>query len=574
MRNAWVGLFVRPSTFVTACAVAASLALTACQKEPAASTSAPAAAAKEGATKQGQALFSGLGKIHFAITTQSPDAQKYFNQGLALAWAFNHGASDRAFTEAAARDPNCALCYWGSALVLGPNINAPMEAANVARAQNLAAHADRLAAKASAKEQALTAALVKRYGAEGASGDRAALDNAYADAMRAVATQYPDDANVLTLAAESLMDLHPWAFWLADGTAQPWTPEVVAAIEKALAVDADHIGAIHLYLHAVEQSQDANRAAKYADRLADLAPTAGHLVHMPAHIYIRVGRYHDSTLNNMKATESDKSFLAACGNSLDVYKVGYVPHNWHFGWITAAIEGWSAKAIELAKGTSALIPADMMRVPALKLTQHYYMQPAFAYVRFGRWDDVLATPEPDRDLIYARAIWHYASGEAELAKGHVDAARAHLDALTKLKDDPEMAGIVFFGVNNATAVLAVAQAFLSADVLRKSGDVKGAVDGFETALDRESELRYQEPPDWFYPVRHALGEAQLASGDAAGAERTYRDDLAIYPENGWSLWGLAAALKAQGKSEEASATEARFKTAWSHADVQLTATRL
>ena len=555
-----------------ACTVAVLLGLAACHKESTADGSVAGA-------QEAELFFTGLGKIHIPLTTQSEDAQKYFDQGLALSFAFNYGAAGFSFTEAAARDPNCALCYWGSALVLGPNINAPMDPGNVARAQILAAQANRLAAKASPKERTLAAALVKRYGAEGSKDDRVALDGAYADAMRAVATQFPDDANVLALAAESQMDQHPWTFWLADGTALPWTPEIVATIEKALAVDPENIGAIHLYIHAVEESQDANRAAKYADRLADLAPTAGHLVHMPAHIYIRVGRYHDSTLNNMKATESDKSFLAACGSSLDAYKVGLAPHNWHFGWITAAIEGWSAKAIELAKGTAAQIPAAMLRAPGWGLTQHYYMQPSFAYVRFGRWDEALAVPEPDQDLVYARAIWHYATGEAELGKSHIDAARAHLDALDKLREDPALANVVFaepnagYG-NNPPEILAVARAFLAADVLRHSGDLSGAIDGFETALDRETELRFNEPPDWFFPVRHALGEAELAAGDAAAAERTYRDDLAIYPENGWSLFGLAAALRAQGKSDEANAVDARFKTAWAHADVQLTSTRL
>ena len=567
MKNAPVSFRLHRATGV-ACTVAALLGLASCHKEPTAN--APAVG-----VQQAEPFFTGLGKIHVPLTTQSEDAQKYFDQGLALSFAFNHGAADRSFTEAAARDPNCALCYWGSALVLGPNINTPMESGNVARAQILAAQADRLAATASPKEQALAAALVKRYGAEGSKGDRAALDVAYADAMRAVAAQFPDDANVLALAAESQMDVHPWNFWFVDGTSQPWTPEIVATIEKALAVDPENIGAIHLYIHALEQSQDANRAAKYADRLADLAPMAGHLVHMPAHIYIRVGRYHDSTLNNMKATESDKSFLAACSSSYDGYKFGYAPHNWHFGWITAAIEGWSAKAIELAKGTATQFPATSMRDPNLGLmVQHFYMQPAFAYLRFGRWDDVLAIPEPDQDLIYARALWHYAAGEAELGKGHVDAARAHLDTLKMLSADPVLNDAVFFNINKAVDVLAVAQAFLTADVLRRSGDLNGAIDGFETALDRETDLKYNEPPDWFYPVRHALGEAELAAGDAAGAERTYRADLAIYPENGWSLFGLGAALRAQGKNDEANAVDARFKTAWAHADVQLTATRL
>jgi len=550
------------------CMVAALLGVGACHKEPAAKPTVAGA-------QQAEPFFTGLGRIHIPLTTQSEDAQKYFDQGLALSFAFNYGAADRSFTEAAVRDPNCALCYWGSALVLGPNINDyPMDPGNLARARVLAAQAKRLAAATSPKEQALAAALVERYGPEASTYDPGIRDVAYANAMRPIAARFPDDANVLALAAEAQMDVHPWAFWL-DGTAQPWTPEIVATIEKALAVDAENIGAIHLYIHAIEQSQDVNRVVKYADRLADLAPTAGHLVHMPAHIYIQVGRYHDATLNNVKATESDKSFLAACSSVKKEYKFGLAPHNWHFGWITAAIEGWSAKAIELAQGTATQFPTESMRDPILgQSVQHFYVQPSFAYLRFGRWDDVLAVPEPDRDLVYARALWQYAAGEAELGKGHVDAAHAHLDSLEKLRDDPALSSALVFNNNKAVDVLAVAQAFLSADVLRRSGDLKGAIDGFETALDRETELKYDEPPDWFYPVRHALGEAELAAGDAAGAERTYRADLAIYPENGWSLFGLEAALRAQGKNDEANAVDARFKTAWAHADVQLTATRL
>jgi tetratricopeptide (TPR) repeat protein len=535
---------------------------------------APDAATPASAPADAQPLFEGLGGVHFPVTTSSPEAQRYLDQGLALAYGFNHGAADRAFTEAAMRDPDCAMCYWGSAMVLGPNLNAPMDDANVARARVLAAKALALAEKATPKERALANAMVTRYGPEGTTPDRAALDAAYADAMRAIAAEYPDDDDVLALTAESLMDLHPWNFWLADGTAQPWTAEVVSTIEKALAVNPDHIGAIHFYIHAVEQSQDAGRAAAYADRLAGLAPTAGHLVHMPAHIYIRVGRYHDSTLNNIEATQSDSGFLVACGSALDVYKVGYVPHNWHFGWITAAIEGWSAKAVELAVGTASLIPEDMMRAPGLSVTQHFYMQPAFAYLRFGRWDDVLAIQEPAADLIYARAIWHYAQGEAQLGKGNVDAAVSHLATLKSLRADPAMSSMVFFGINSAIAVSAVAEAFLAADIERAKGNLEAAIDGFETALDLESELNYTEPPDWFFPVRHALGDAQLAAGDFAAAERTFSDDLAVYPENGWSLFGLAKALRAQGKEAEAAAVDGRFAAAWAHADIQLTGTRL
>jgi tetratricopeptide (TPR) repeat protein len=544
-------------------AAAAVLLLSACDRS-APTTSAPA-------REPGQPLFEGLGGVHFAISTQVDEAQRYFDQGLALAFAFNHAAADLAFTEAAAHDPDCAMCYWGSALVLGPNLNAPMDAGNAPRAQVLAAKAAELAASGgSPPERALTQALLARYG----EGEREALDTAYADAMRGVVKAFPDNDDIVVLGAESLMDLHPWNFWLPDGSEQPWTPEVVATIEQALALNPDHVGAIHLYIHAVEQSNDANRAAGYADRLASLAPTAGHLVHMPAHIYIRVGRYHDSTLNNIKATEADSSFLAACRADAPLYKVGYVPHNWHFGAITAAIEGWSAKSLELARGTADLIPDALMREPTLAVTQHFYSQPLYLAVRFARWDDILATPEPASDLLYARAVWQYATGMAKLRKGDVPGAKAQLAALTAQRADPVMAELQFFGINTALAITAVAQSMLEAELMRADGDLDGAIDRLQTALDQESELNYTEPPDWFYPVRHALGDAQLAAGDAAAAARTYRDDLAIFPENGWALFGLAKALRAQGDVEAAADVEARFDKAWAHADMTLTGTRL
>ncbi len=545
--------------------LAFAVVLAACDQSS--QTTTPAAPPPE----PGQPLFEGLGGVHMAVSTTSEQAQKYFDQGLALAFAFNHAAADLAFTEAAAHDPNCAMCYWGSALVLGPNLNAPMEEGNIPRARVLAQKAKELAdAGGNAMERALTAALIKRYG----EGERAALDAAYADAMRGVAAEFHNDDDVVTLTAEALMDMHPWDFWLPDGTPREWTPEVVETIERALALNPDHVGAIHLYIHAVEQSNDANRAARYADRLAGLAPAAGHLVHMPAHIYIRVGRYHDSTLTNIKATEADMSFLAACRANAPLYKVGYVPHNWHFGAVTAAIEGWSAKSIELAKGTAALIPDDLMRDPALAVTQHFYVQPLYLYIRFARWDDILATPQPAQDLLYARAVWHYATGMAKLGKKDVEGAKAELAALSAARADPKMADITFFGINNGLAITAVAQSMLEAEVMRATGDLKGAIDRLEVALDAESELSYTEPPDWFYPVRHALGDAQLAAGDAAGAETTYREDLAIFPENGWALYGLAGALRAQGKTEEAASVDERFERAWAHADMPLTSTRL
>jgi len=540
-------------------------------KAPAEPTEPEAGAAP--AREPAQALFTGLGNVHFPVTTTSEDAQRYFDQGLALAYAFNHAAADLAFTEAATHDPDCAMCYWGSALVLGPNVNAGMDPANAPRAHVLITKAAALAESAMPREQALIEALLTRYEATAAE-DRSHLDRNYAQSMRAVAAAHAGNVDVLALAAEALMDVHPWDFWLANGDAQPWTGEIVELLERALAQDADHIGAIHLYIHAVEQSNDANRAAAYADRLAGLAPTAGHLVHMPAHIYIRVGRYHDATLNNIAATQADQSFLSMCRANGPIYRAGYVPHNWHFGWVTAAIEGWSAKAFELAKGTAEVLPPELIGRPEFGVAQHYAVQPLFAYVRFGRWDDVLATPEPEASLVYSRAAWNYAVGRAQLGKGNIEAAEGNLRALDALIADTNMAEITFFDINNASDIADVAATVLRAEIAAAKGELDAAIEGLKQGVEMEDELNYTEPPDWFYPVRHSLGAVQLLAGDAEAAEKTYREDLAVFPENGWSLFGLAQALRAQGKTAEADEAKARFDKAWAHADIELTTTRL
>jgi tetratricopeptide (TPR) repeat protein len=520
-----------------------------------------------------QPLFEGLGNPHIAITTNSPTAQRYFDQGLALAYAFNHAAADLAFTEATLHDPDCGMCYWGSALVLGPNVNAAMDPANAARAHALATRAHELTAAASPKERALTAALVERYRSE-APDDRTPLDTAYADAMRRVAAQYADDPNVLALTAEALMDLHPWDFWLADGEERPWTAEIVATIEQALAIDPDHVGAIHLYIHAVEQSREAARAEPYADRLADLAPSAGHLVHMPAHIYIRIGRYHDATLNNMKAADADTAFVQACRSNSPIYLAGYMPHNWHFGWVTAAIEGWSEQAMVMARGTASLLSPELLRAPDMAVAQHFLVQPLFAQVRFGAWDDILAAPEPDADLLYARGVWHYARGRAFAGQGDIARARTEADALAALRAHPDIGTLAFFGRDGGVPLLAIAAQMLDGEIALAAGDHAGAVDKLSAAVRAEDALNYTEPPDWFYPARHSLGHAQLAAGQHVAAESTYRADLDIMPENGWALIGLEQALRAQGRDSEAEDVRKRFETAWRHADITITSSRI
>ena len=555
------------------------LFLAACSDQQSESSAAPAdAAGTSGGAPATEAewrqpLFEGLGNLEFPITTSSPTAQRYFDQGLALAFAFNHAAADLAFTEATLHDPDCGMCYWGSALVLGPNVNAAMDPANAARAHALAVKAQELTARATAKEQLLATALVERYRSQEPES-RAALDQAYADAMRAVAAQHAEDPNVLALTAEALMDLHPWDFWLADGEERPWTAEIVGTIERALALDPDHIGAIHLYIHAVEQSQEAARAAPYADRLADLAPAAGHLVHMPAHIYIRIGRYHDATLNNMKAADADAAFVQACRSNSPIYLAGYMPHNWHFGWISAAIEGWSAQAMAMAEGTARLLSPELLRAPGMAVAQHFLVQPLFAQVRFGRWDDILATAAPDADLLYARGVWHYARGRALLGKGDTAAARSEAQALAALRQEPGIADLAFFGRDGAEKLLTIAADLLDGEIALAAGDHDAALTKLAAAVAGEDALNYTEPPDWFYPARHSLGVAQLAAGHAAEAEVTYRADLAIMPENGWALIGLEQALRAQGRDAEAEATRRRFDTAWTHADVTISASRI
>jgi tetratricopeptide (TPR) repeat protein len=555
------------------CALLATLAwLAACQPTntgppPAAQTNAAAIDAAA------QPLFDGLGNLHFAITTASPDAQRYFDQGLMLGFAFNHAAADLAFSEAARRDPECALCYWGSALVLGPNINAPMEAPVAPRAYELAQKANRLAAKATAKERMLAAALAARY-AMPAPHDRAALDAAYADAMRRAAATYPDDPTIAALAAEALMDLHPWDFWLADGSARPWTGEILDLLEGALRRHPDHVGAMHLYIHAVEASRNAERAEPYADRIARLAPSAGHLVHMPAHVYIRIGRYHDATLANIAAAQADTRFLAECHANGLFYRLGYVPHNYHFGWVTAALEGWSAKAIEMANATAAHIPREMMREPGLGVLQHYYVTPLFADVRFARWQDALAFPAPDEDLVYARAIWHYARGRAFVGQHAPDSAATELDALRATLAEARFADLTIWGINASRDVAAVSEAMLDGELAAARGDFRHATAALRRAVALEDGLKYNEPPDWFYPARQSLGAVLLAAGDAEGARQTYEQDLEIYRENGWSLLGLSKALRAQGRNADADAVEARFRKAWAHADFTLTDSRL
>ena len=527
----------------------------------------PAAAAEEQA-----ALLQGLGSHQRKVDTSSPQAQQFFDQGLVLAYGFNHAAAGRAFAEALRLDPRCAMCAWGVALVLGPHINAAMEAAAVSPAWEAAGEAKRLASRARPVDRALIEALGKRYSPM-PGAERKPLDEAYADAMRGVAKRYPDDADVQTLTAEALMDLHPWDLWERSGEAKPWTQEILTLLERALSLDERHPGANHFMIHAVEASKQPQRGLANAERLRTLVPGAGHLVHMPAHIYIRTGRYWDSVEANRAAIAADaKSTQASCHGTL--YDLAYVPHNVHFLWAGAAFAGAGGVAVDAAKETSEGVDLAKLREPGLGVLQQYWVTPLYAWVRFGHWDEILAAPEPDADLVYPRGVRHWARGIALLRRGKPAEAAKELALLEPLAKDPALKKVTIFDLYDTSQLLAIAREHLAGEVAFAKGEREAGLERLRAALALEQALPYDEPPPWPLPMRHVLGAMLLEMQKPADAEAVYRADLEIYPENGWALRGLSRALAAQGKAAESAAVEARFRRAWARGDFELNASRL
>ncbi len=515
-------------------------------------------------------LFDTFGDLHRDIGTRVPEAQRYFDQGLRLAYGFNHEAAARAFAEAERLDPKCAMCAWGQALVLGPNINLPMSPDLAADATTLALRAQQLSKNAKPADQALIAALVKRY-ATPAPADRAPLDQAYAQAMGEAHKQFPTDDDIAALYAESLMDLTPWAYWNAQGQPTQYTPTIVTTLETVLERNPRHIGAAHYFIHAVEASNEPQRAEPYADRLAALAPGSGHLVHMPAHVYIRVGRYHDATLSNLAASTADKAFLAVCRGSNGAYPLGYVPHNWHFAAMTAALHGSRTLAIEAADQTAQR--TDPQQMEAMAFMQQFVVAPLFARVRFGEWDAILAQDAPPSDVAFPRAIWHFARGMALVRTDKPAQARKELQALQAIAKDPAMEKVVLFDINRADRVLDVAQHMLAGEIALSTRQTKAGLASLRQAVAAEDLLNYNEPPDWPLPVRPYLGAALLDAGRAKEAVAVYEEDLKRFPENGWSLYGLAQAQRKLKLKDAAAESERRQAAAWQWSDVKLVASR-
>jgi tetratricopeptide (TPR) repeat protein len=509
-------------------------------------------------------LFEGLGTTGRKVTTSSADAQRYFDQGLCFLFAFNHDEAIRSFHKATELDPNCPLAWWGIALAHGPHINFPLlppERNKLALAALTTAqkHAD----KGTASEQALIAALATRY-AESPPEDRKPLDEAYAAAMRKVWQKYPDDADIGSLFAESLMDLRPWDLWLPAGKPQPGTEEVVSTLERVLAQAPRHPLAIHLYIHAVEASSQPERAIAPADRLRDLQPGLGHLVHMPSHIDVRIGSWKKAIQANAKAIEADARYRAQSPQQ-GFYRV-YMAHNHHMLAYAAIMRGQSDLAIKSINNMVREMPAEWVKENAA-VADGFAAMPLEVLVRFGRWKEVLDAPEPPEYLPFSRAMRHCARGVAFAALADVD--KAGLEQSQFLLARAAVPAEARVGNNAASDVLAVAEMLLVGEILVRAGKFDEGLRALRVAALREDRLRYSEPPDWIHPVRHALGATLLSAGRAEEAEQVYRADLQRLPSNGWSLYGLSQSLRLQKKEEEAKQLEVKFSEVWSEADVRI-----
>jgi tetratricopeptide (TPR) repeat protein len=521
---------------------------------------------------QGAMLFEGLGSVHRPVTTSSPEAQKYFDQGLALMWAFNHDEATRSFARAAELDPKCAACFWAVSLTVGPNYNLPFlteERAKLAfesleKARDNAAHA-------SPVEWALIAALANRYPTSLAldPANTTAIFAAYADAMKTVAQQYSHDLDVQTLYAEALMNINAWKLWSPNGNPGPDTEQIVATLESVLAHDPRHPGANHYYVHTMEASPHPEKAIAAAERLKSLMPAAGHIVHMPAHIMQRIGRYEDAAEANRKGAIADESY-ASRTRPLDYYPVMYTAHNYQFLACSVAMEGRMAEAIAATDSSrKAVTDAMLLAMPG---TDWYVGESYTARVRFGLWDELLAMPTPNPKLVALTTAFLYGRAVALAAKDRLEEARAALGELRKLA--ATTTAEVPAGMNSVKDVLGVAIPIVEARIAASERRPEEAFSWLRQAVTAEDRLAYNEPKDWFFPARHVLGAALMQAGRANEAERVYREDLLRNPENGWALYGLSVALKAQGKRVEASTVARKFESAWKLADVKLTASAL
>jgi tetratricopeptide (TPR) repeat protein len=512
-------------------------------------------------------VFAELGRHHHSITTRSPEAQRYFDQGLMLLFNFNHQEAIRSFRAAADLDPNCAMAHWGEAFAHGPHINAPMDESAIAPAWAALQQALQRKRTASPRERAYIDALATRYAAPGQAQDRAALDRAFAEAMRTVADAYPDDHDATVFFVDAVMNTTPWSYWQPDKlNPKPEIADALRRTEQVLARVPDHPGANHLYIHLVEAGPQPERGLPSAARLRRYAPAAGHLVHMPSHIYIRVGQYQDAVEANEEAAKADRRYITAC-QVQGFYPGVYYPHNLHFLWFAKLFQGRAAESLDAAKQVAAYALSPLCGTTVFEKPRFTWL-PLVTQLRFGRWDAVLATPEPPETQPYDRAIWRYARARAFAAMGDARAAAAEAAALDQLASSDAVKAVDNPGFP-ASPTLVVARHLAHASAAAARGDQVQRLEQLLQAVAAEHTLPYMEPSFWWYPTRQTLAAALLELGRADEAEREFRTDLAEFPRNGWSLFGLAQALWAQSKDDAAAMVDREFAAAWERSDVTL-----
>lgn len=515
-------------------------------------------------------LYDNLGDLSYPITTKNPLAQRYFDQGLRLTYAFNHAEALRAYREAQRLDPTCAACYWGQAFVLGPNINAPMDGTANNPAVAAIKKAQALAEQASEHEQALIHALAKRY-SDDSNADRGALNQAYADAMAEAWQRFPDDQDIGVFYVDAVMNVSPWDYWEPDGqTPKGNIGEAIQAAEKIIAANPNHPGAIHLYIHLTEASTTPERAEPHANRLASLMPGAGHLVHMPSHTYYRVGRYEDSAQTNKAAVQVDESYLAT-GSASDLYRFGYYPHNIHFVLASAQMAGDATTAMAYAKRLEGKVPDAMAE--QVGWVQAIRNAPYFVHARFSSPETILALPDPGDKFPLIKAMWHYARAVAWVAQNEVEKAKSEAAHIAELNQKTDFSYLLAWAVP-APDILNLARHVIEGRIAQSQGDLAGAIKEFEIAVTIQDTLPYTEPPYWYYPVRQTLGAALIQDGRAKEAEAIFAQALENAPKNGWALYGLMEAQKAQGKQDAAQATNKRLQQAWRGDVAQLDLGRL
>jgi tetratricopeptide (TPR) repeat protein len=510
-------------------------------------------------------VLKNIGDYRIGVTTKSPHAQMFFNQGIIMANNFNHAEAHRSFREAIRLDSTFAMAHWGIAYVLGPNFNSEANMGTVNEIRTAVAQAVALRDNATDWEKALINAIQLKFPADTVSTNAEGFSNALREAF----LQFPDNAFVATLYAESVMNLHPWDFYnRQDGTPRPWTPELISLLEKVISIDPNNPLANHLYLHATEAGRDLSKALISAQRLETLVPSAGHLVHMPSHIYINTGDYHKGSIANEHAVVADSLYIAEC-KAQGYYPQLYYPHNYHFLAATATLEGRGARAIEAAYKTASLTDKKYHHEPGYETVQHYLTIPYHVLLKFGQWEKILVLPRPTADLVYPTAMWHYAKGMALSNLGKPARAQQELDSLNALTQSPAVAQQLIWGINKVTDVCTLASRVLEADLAVKGGRHQEAIQLLTDAVRLEDNFNYNEPPDWFFSVRHILGNVLLETKNYAEAEKVYQEDLATWPKNGFALNGLSECLLAQGKTADAQKVKEQFEQAWNLADSPL-----